>query len=253
MLALSAKHALITGGGTGLGAAIAVALSNAGIKVTVTGRRQQPLDTLAANHEGIQALPCDVTDEGSVIECFSVARKQSGPIDIAVANAGSALAKPFLRQSTDDLKSMLDVNLTGVFNVWKAAAPDMKTAGWGRLIAIASTAGLKGYPYVSAYCAAKHGVVGLTRALALEFGKTGVTVNSICPGYAETELLDEALVNISEKTGMTREKAADTLKQNNPQKRFIQPQEVAETVLWLCNEQSGSMNGLALPVAGGEI
>lgn len=252
-MALSKRHALITGGGTGLGAAIAIALSKAGAKVTIAGRRQQPLDAVASGHEGIAAVACDVTDEASVSECFAVAREQSGPIDIVVANAGSALAKPFLRQSADELKSMLDVNLAGVFNVWKAAAPEMKSAGWGRLIAVASTAGLKGYPYVSTYCAAKHGVVGLTRALALELAETGITVNAVCPGYAETELLDQALKNITDKTGMTREQAADTLKQNNPQKRFVQPEEVADAVLWLCNEQAGSMNGLALPIAGGEI
>lgn len=249
---VSKRHVLVTGGGTGVGAAIAVALHEAGMRVTVAGRRREPLEALADRRENMFAVTCDVTDEAAVAACFETACELSGAVDIVVANAGAALAKPFLSQSTDDLKSMLDVNLAGVFNVWKEAVADMKQAGWGRLVAIASTAGIKGYPYVSTYCAAKHGVVGLTRALAQELAGTGITVNAVCPGYTETELLDEALANITAKTGMSLDEAAKTLKRSNPQGRFVQPAEVADAVLWLCGDGAASINGIALPVAGGE-
>lgn len=252
-MTLSGRHALVTGGGTGVGAAIARTLCEAGASVTIVGRRKAPLDELSAHNEAMNAISCDVTDEASVEACLEAASDFSGPVDIVVANAGAAFAKPFHKQTAADLTAMLDVNLAGVFNVWKAALPGMKATGRGRLIAVASTAGLKGYPYVSTYCAAKHGVVGLTRALALELADTDITVNAVCPGYTETELLDKALDNITEKTGMSRKQAAENLKRNNPQHRFIQPDEVAHAVLWLCSKQAGSVNGAALPIAGGEI
>lgn len=252
-MTLSIRHALITGGGTGVGAAIAVALADAGIRVTVTGRRSGPLENLAAGHERMEVVTMDVTDPVSVEAGIADAVKRGGDIDVLVANAGAALAKPFQQTSSGDFRAMLDVNLNGVFNCWQAVLPAMKKTGSGRLIAIASTAGLKGYAYVSAYCAAKHGVIGLMRALAQELAATGITVNAVCPGYTETDLLDQALDNIVAKTGMSREEAAAQLKRGNPQNRFVQPEEVAEAVLWLCSDAARAVNGVALPIAGGEI
>ncbi len=242
------KHAVVTGGGTGVGADTAQRLAKAGHTVTVMGRSEKPLQS--------QDLPyqiCDVTERDAVKRAFDAARADNGPIDVVVANAGAAHSVPFAKMTPDDLTAMLDVNLTGVFNVWQEALPDMKAAGTGRMIAIASTAGLKGYPYVSGYCAAKHGVVGLTRALAIELAATGITVNAVCPGFIETPMLDRSIANIVSKTGMTKEDAAKSLTKGNPQRRFIQTDEVAETVLWLCSDAARSVNGHALSISGGEI
>ncbi len=241
-------HAIVTGGGTGVGADTAQRLAKAGYTVTIMGRSEGSLQS--------QDLPyqvCDVTDRDAVKRAFDAARADNGPIDVVVANAGAAHSVPFAKMTPDDLTAMLDVNLTGVFNVWQEALPDMKAAGAGRMIAIASTAGLKGYPYVSGYCAAKHGVVGLTRALAIELAATGITVNAICPGFIETTMLDRSIANIVSKTGMTKEDAAKSLTKGNPQRRFIQTDEVAETVLWLCSDAARSVNGHALSISGGEI
>ncbi len=241
-------HAIVTGGGTGVGADTAQRLAKAGYTVTIMGRSEGSLQS--------QDLPyqiCDVTDRDAVKRAFDAARADNGPIDVIVANAGAAHSVPFAKMTPDDLTAMLDVNLTGVFNVWQEALPDMKAAGAGRMIAIASTAGLKGYPYVSGYCAAKHAVVGLTRALAIELAATGITVNAICPGFIETPMLDRSIANIVSKTGMTEEDAAKSLTKGNPQRRFIQTDEVAETVLWLCSDAARSVNGHALSISGGEI
>ncbi len=242
------RHAIVTGGGTGVGADTAHRLSKAGYTVTIMGRSEGSLQS--------QDLPyqvCDVTDRDAVKRAFDAARADNGPIDVVVANAGAAHSVPFAKMTPDDLTAMLDVNLTGVFNVWQEALPDMTAAGAGRMIAIASTAGLKGYPYVSGYCAAKHGVVGLTRALAIELAATGITVNAVCPGFIETPMLDRSIANIVSKTGMTKEDAAKSLTKGNPQRRFIQTDEVAETVLWLCSDAARSVNGHALSISGGEI
>jgi NAD(P)-dependent dehydrogenase (short-subunit alcohol dehydrogenase family) len=250
---LSGKHALVTGGGTGVGAAIALALVRAGAKVTIAGRRPEPLEKMVQEHPGLRWATGDVTDAQSVKSMFAAAVAAHGPVEIMVANAGAAASKPFLKMDSGDLQAMLDVNLMGVFHVWQAALQPMLNAGWGRLIAIASTAALKGYPYVSGYCAAKHGVVGLARALALETAKTGVTVNAICPGYTETPMLERAIENIMRKTGRPRAEAEATLKAHNPQGRFIQPEEIAELVLFLCGKGAASVTGQAISVSGGEV
>jgi len=249
---LSGRHALVTGGGTGVGAALALALAQAGARVTIAGRRQEPLERAADRHARLRWVTGDVTDPPSVLAMFARASIAHGPADIVVANAGAALSKPFLKTDASDLRSMLDVNLAGVFHVWQAALQPMLDAGWGRLIAIASTAGLKGYAYVSGYCAAKHGVIGLTRALALETAKTSVTVNAVCPGYTQTPMLEQAVDNIMRKTGRSRADAEDALKASNPQGRFVQPEEVAQTVLWLCSAGAGSVTGQAISLSGGE-
>jgi NAD(P)-dependent dehydrogenase (short-subunit alcohol dehydrogenase family) len=176
-----------------------------------------------------------------------------GAADVVIANAGATVARPFLKMEAGDLTRMLDVNLGGVFHLWRATLAPMIEAGWGRLVAIASTAGLKGYAYVSTYCAAKHGVIGLTRALALETAKTGVTVNAVCPGYTDTPMLTQSIARIMAKSGRTLAEAEAALKAANPQGRFIRPEEVAATVLWLCGADAASITGQAISVSGGEV
>ncbi len=249
---LAGKHAVVTGGGTGVGAAIAMALADLGATVTITGRRKTKLDEVAANQARINVCVCDVTDVDSVQECFAAARMNSGAIDIVVANAGAADSKPFHKLNRDDMYAMLDVNLIGVFNTFQAALPDMKAAGWGRLIAMASVAGLKGAGYVSHYCAAKHAVIGMTRALAIEVAKKGITANAVCPSYVDTPMTDRTIDNIMAKTGRDRQQAVAALTAGNPQGRLIRPKEVADTVAWLCGDGAAAINGQAITVSGGE-
>ena len=250
---LEGVHAVVTGGGTGTGAAIAEALAHAGAKVTVLGRREGPLREVAKQHKFIGWVTCDVTDPQAVRAAFRQARDLNGPVGVVVANAGAADSTPFRKMTAEGFQQMLDVNLKGVFNSFQAGLSDMENAGEGRLIAIASTAGLKGYPYVAGYCAAKHGVVGLIRALAVELGRTGITANAICPGFIETPMLDRSIANIVDKTGLSAEAAAKSLRKGNPQDRFIQVDEVAGAVLWLCSQAARSVNGHALALSGGEI
>lgn len=247
-MTIEGKHIVVTGGGTGIGADTARALAGAGAAVTIMGRSEASL-----RKRGLPFQVCDVTDPDAVRDAFATARGANGPVAAVVANAGAAESAPFEKTSPDTLRAMLAVNLIGVANVWRAALPDMKSAGWGRMIAVASTAGLKGYPYASAYCAAKHGVVGLTRAVSLELASTGITVNAVCPGFAETPMLHCSIANIAKKTGMPKERARASLLAGNPQKRFIQPDEVAGVALWLCSDAARSVTGHALPLSGGEI
>ena len=249
---MSRKHIIISGGGTGVGAEIARQFAQAGASVTILGRRKEPLQIIA-DKIGAMPISCDVTNRSSLDKALEQARKTNGPISIALANAGAAISKPFSAMQPDDISSMMDINVLGVFNLWQACLEDMKVLGWGRMIAIASSAGLKGYPYVAGYCAAKHGVIGLTRALALELAKTGITVNSVCPGFIQTSMLEHSIANIVAKTGMSAQDAAKNLKAGNPMKRFIQVDEVAAAVKWLASEETRSINGQAISINGGEI
>jgi NAD(P)-dependent dehydrogenase (short-subunit alcohol dehydrogenase family) len=249
---LDGRHALVTGGGSGIGAAVASRLAEAGARVTVLGRDVEKL-ARQAERIGAFAVAADVTDEGAVEAAFTQAVERFGPVAILVNNAGAAPSAPFLKTSRAQWDGALAVNLTGAFLCAKAALPGMTAAGWGRVVNVASTAGLKGYAYVAAYCAAKHGLVGLTRALAQEVAKTGVTVNAVCPGFTDTDLVARSVETITAKTGRSAEDARAALAASNPQGRLITTDEVASAVVWLCLPDSGAVNGAALPVAGGEV
>jgi NAD(P)-dependent dehydrogenase (short-subunit alcohol dehydrogenase family) len=247
-------HALVTGGGSGIGAAVAQTLVASGMRVTVLGRKLEPLHALAAQYpDHMVAVQADVADADAVAQAFAHARSHFGPITVLVNNAGQASSAPFLKTDAELWQHMLAVNLTGTFHCTQAVLPDMLHAQWGRIINIASTAGLAGYAYVAAYCAAKHGVVGLTRALALELAKKGITVNAVCPGYTETDILRESIANVVAKTGRSEAQARAEFSAGNPQGRIVQPEEVADTVRWLCGGAAASINGQSIAVCGGEI
>jgi len=253
---LENRHVLVTGAGTGIGAAIAVACARAGARVSLAGRRHDPLAAVQASLANAQThviADFDVTDEGKVRDGVATARTKFGPIDILVNNAGEAPSAPFTKTDLATWNKVLAVNLTGTFLVTKEVVSDMTAKRAGRVINIASTAGLVGYAYVSAYVAAKHAVVGLTRSLALEFARAGITVNAVCPGYTDTDLVRTAVANISAKTGRGETEALSELISHNPQGRLVTPEEVADTVRWLCLRSSGSITGQSIAVAGGEV
>lgn len=250
---LRGRHALVTGGGRGIGLAIARSLTEAGATVTILGRQAETLERAITDRTAYAAVVADVVNFDMVQKAVSDAVFQNGPIDLLVANAGSAVSAPFTRSTPELFRQMLDVNLLGVTNITQAVLGGMTERRFGRVIAISSTAGLKGYPYVSAYCAAKHAVIGFVRALALEVARSGITVNAVCPGYTDTDLVAESLDRIMAKTGRTREQALEELTKHNPQGRLVDPSEVAQTVLWLCGEGARSVTGQAIAVAGGEV
>jgi NAD(P)-dependent dehydrogenase (short-subunit alcohol dehydrogenase family) len=252
---LDHRHALITGGGTGIGAAIARVLGEAGAAVSIAGRRRAPLDGVAASLSKATAIVADITKAADCAAMVAAARQGHGPIDIVIANAGMAASAPAGKTDLAAWQKVIEVNLTGAFLTVSAALADVTRAGADgrRIIFIASTAGLKGYPYVAAYCAAKHGVVGLMRSLSLELVSTGATVNAVCPGYTDTPLLDEAAGKIAAKTGRNPDQARSLLAKDNAHGRLITPEEVAQTVLWLCSPAADSINGQAIAVTGGPI
>lgn len=251
---LKGRHALVTGAGSGIGAAVAHALAARGAKVTLAGRRKDRLEAERAKIEGdATAVVLDVSNPESVAAGIKEGIAALGPIDILVNNAGHAPSASFLKTTLETWNDAIAVDLTGVFLVTRAVLPGMLQRKYGRVVSIASTAGLIGYSYVTAYCAAKHGVIGLTRALALEVARKGVTVNAVCPGFTETPLLDEAIANIVQTTGLDEVAARTRLSASNPQGRFVTPEEVADAVLWLASPGAAAINGQAIPVAGGEV
>lgn len=252
MTELAGKHALVTGGGSGIGAAIAFALAAAGAQVTICGRRTEELEFTAERHDNIHFQPADVTEAASLTKLYSQAQKKRGTFSIVVANAGTAESGRAEKISREHWNKILDTNLTAAFFSVQPALAPMRAQKWGRILFIASTAGLKGYPYVAHYVAAKHGVVGLARALAIETAKTGITVNAICPGFTETSLLDRAVDRIATAAKLSETEARNALSASNPQGRFIQPQEVAGAAVWLCSEEAGVITGQAISVSGGE-
>ncbi|MBB5686890.1 SDR family NAD(P)-dependent oxidoreductase [Sphingobium boeckii] len=252
MSRLAGRHAVVTGGGSGIGAAIARVLTAEGALVSVVGRRQAPLDALTSEIGSFGAV-ADVTDRDQVDAAFAAARAAHGPISILINNAGAAASGPFAKQSAEGWRNAMAVNLDALFHCTQSALADLLAADAGRVVMIASTAGLKGYGYVAPYVAAKHGAIGLTRALAIEYATTGLTVNAVCPGFTDTDLVAEAVSTIREKTGRDAATVRKDLAQFNPQKRLIDPAEVASAVLWLCQPENQSITGQALAVAGGEV
>lgn len=252
---MDGRHAVVTGAARGIGAAIARALAAEGARLTLMGRRLDTLQALARElpGPGHAAVAVDVADAGSVQAAFAQARQANGPVGILVNNAGQAESAPFGKTSLELWQRMLAVNLTGTFLCSQAALPDMLAAQAGRIVNIASTAGQKGYAYVSAYAAAKHGVLGLTRSLALEVAKKGVTVNAVCPGYTETDILRESIANVMAKTGRSEAQARAEFAAGNPQGRIVLPEEVAQAVCWLCAAGAAAVTGQAVSVSGGEV
>jgi NAD(P)-dependent dehydrogenase (short-subunit alcohol dehydrogenase family) len=247
------RHALVTGGGRGIGAAIARALTGAGAVVTVLGRNRAPLQAMVASGAAAGWEQADVTVSDALAAAIARAEAARGPPGILVNNAGAAESAPLARTDRALWERMLALNLTSVFEATRLVLPGMAARGFGRVINIASTAGLTGYPYVAAYVAAKHGVVGLTRALALETAKTGVTINAVCPGFTETDMLAESIATVADKTGRTQAEVKENFVCGNPQGRLVRPDEVAAAVLFLCGPGADAMTGQAIAVAGGEI
>jgi NAD(P)-dependent dehydrogenase (short-subunit alcohol dehydrogenase family) len=275
---LHGAHAIVTGGGTGIGSAVARALAAEGAKLTLVGRRRETLEAVA-NHirssraksrgagteselrpstslgtnDEVHCATADVTEDSEVNQAFASAREANGPITILVNNAGAVESAPFRRITAEAWRRTMAVNLDALLHCCQAALPDLLEAASGRIVTIASTAGLKGYAYTAPYVAAKHGAVGLTRALAAEFAKTNLTVNAVCPGFTDTGLVAEAVEKIRSKTGRGEEEARAELARFNPQQRLVAPEEVANAVLWLCLPESAAINGQAIAVAGGEV
>ncbi|MFJ5368481.1 SDR family NAD(P)-dependent oxidoreductase [Bosea sp. CER48] len=251
-MTLQGQRALVTGGGRGIGRAIAAALTRAGAQVSVLGRDEAALQAAVAAGAAADFATCDVRDESSVSVAIGRLAGAQG-FDIAVANAGAVETGPFMRSDAERFRRMLEINLIGTVNPFHAVLPGMLERRRGRLIAIASTAGHRGYAYVSAYAAAKHAVIGLVKSLALETARSGVTVNAVCPGYADTDMVASGLDAITAKTGKSRELALAEMVKDNPQGRLIAPEEVAAAVLYLCGPGSDAVTGQSLLINGGEF
>jgi NAD(P)-dependent dehydrogenase (short-subunit alcohol dehydrogenase family) len=255
-LLLHGKHALVTGGSRGIGLAIAKSLLQHGARVTIVGRDRRALEQAASEvskNDAFGFTVCDVTCSSDVTKAFTEARTKNGPVEILINNAGQAKSAPFLKTTPELWREIMSVNLDGTVHCMAQALPAMLASGWGRLVNIASIAGLRGHRYVSAYCASKHAVIGLTRSVALECASKGITVNAVCPGYVDTEMTRAAVANITAKTGRSQQQAIAELAAMNPQNRLVTPEEVANAVVWLCLPGSEAITGQSIVVAGGEV
>ena len=248
---LAGAHAVISGGGTGIGSAIAHALASEGARLTLIGRRAGPIEAVARKLGGF-AVQADATDREKLDNVLEEARKRHGSVTILINNAGAALTAPFEKTTLTAWHAMFAANLDTVFHLTQAVLPDLRAAPAGRIVAIASTAAQTGYAYASAYSAAKHGVLGFVRSLAVELARTKVTVNAVCPGFTETAIVDDAVANIVAKTGRSADAARADLAAFNPQGRLVTPDQVASATLWLCLPESSAITGQAISVSGGE-
>jgi len=256
--AFARHHAIVTGGGRGIGAAIAEALARMGASVSLIGRSADVLRSTAdriGKEHGVRVATAsaDVADEEAVRKAMVTVTGALGTPTILVNNAGVAVSAPFLKSDAAFWRKVLDVDLMGAVYCTQSVLPAMVESKWGRIINIASTAGVAGSAYITTYCAAKHAMIGLTRALAMETARAGVTVNAICPGYTDTDMTAQSIANITKKTGRSREEAIASLVAHNPQGRLIQPAEVADAVIWLCGDSAASVTGQSIVIAGGEI
>ena len=255
LASLSGQHALVTGASRGIGAVVAAALAAEGAHVSLLAREAQSLARLAGQLGNDRALPvaADVTDGASVRGAFAAARARFGPVHILINNAGQAASAKFTDTDEALWQRIMAVNLTGTYLCSHAAVTDMLELKYGRIVNIASIAGLRGAAYISAYVASKHAVIGLTRALALEYATRNITVNAVCPGYVDTDIVKQAVATIRHKTGRSESEALAALVATNPQQRLITPEEVANAVLWLCRPGSQSITGQSLIISGGEV
>ncbi len=250
-MTLSGKHALVTGGGTGIGLAIARALAEGGATVTITGRRLDVLTEAAG--AGLHPAVTDVTDEAQVTATIADAVRERGPIQICIANAGIAEGRALHKTDMDFWRRMMATNLDGAFLTIRESMTSMREADWGRVIAISSIAGLKGLKGAAAYTASKHGMIGLIRALSEDYLGTPYTFNAICPGYVDTDIITRNVTSIRERAGLSEAAARAIMVDANKKKRLIAPEEVAQSVLWLCGPGSESINGQTIEIAGGQF
>lgn len=250
-MTLKGKHALVTGGGTGIGLAIAKALADEGAHVTITGRRQEVLEQVAGN--GITGLAMDVRDEADVIAKVDAAVQKHGPVQICIPNAGIAEGRALHKTSLEFWRNMMATNLDGTFLTIRECLKSMNETDWGRVIAVASIAGIKGLPGGACYTATKHGMVGLIRSLSEDYVTSPITFNALCPGYVDTEIITRNTESISQRTGLDHEKARAIMVNTNRHKRLIAPEEIAAAALWLVGPGSQSVNGQAIEISGGQM